>query len=351
MKEDIIESTDKQDKGEISKDDNDKDDNGCSVDSRRPDHTPKINTDCTENPSSSLLPSLPKSKTKQKRRSKIVSFTEEVLSRDHSGDGTNVVVKEEQGVFLGPFLGRVTMSSASNDDNHNNDNDNDNDNTPDAVSTSTWLSPSSPLALSPECGSEHGGNGGGSEGCAERVTFDNLVVRMGLLKCGHRYRLVIPVPGSSDDSESKSKSKSESKSKSKNRRRKLAARIIEQSIDGDLKGEIETERQDGCTAPRQYCLKITLSASRRGPYRGRFAMELLSFDATTTTTTTTTATTRKAETETETSPTKKCIMSIQVDATIMGKDMGTPKLRNGVVCLGKMVGYDSDDDTEWQGFD
>jgi hypothetical protein len=44
-------------------------------------------------------------------------------------------------------------------------------------------------------------------------------------------------------------------------------------------------------------------------------------------------------------------MSVQVDATIMGKDMGTPKLRNGVVCLGKIVGYDSDDETEWQGFD
>jgi len=49
--------------------------------------------------------------------------------------------------------------------------------------------------------------------------------------------------------------------------------------------------------------------------------------------------------------TKKCIMSVQVDATIMGKDMGTPKLRNGVICLGKIVGYDSDDETEWQGFD
>ena len=41
----------------------------------------------------------------------------------------------------------------------------------------------------------------------------------------------------------------------------------------------------------------------------------------------------------------------QVDATIMGKDMGTPKLRNGVVCLGKLAGYDSDDETEWHGFD
>ena len=49
--------------------------------------------------------------------------------------------------------------------------------------------------------------------------------------------------------------------------------------------------------------------------------------------------------------TGKCLMSVQVDATIMGKDMGTPKLRNGVVCLGKLVGYDSDDETEWQGFD
>ena len=47
----------------------------------------------------------------------------------------------------------------------------------------------------------------------------------------------------------------------------------------------------------------------------------------------------------------KCLMSLQCDATIMGKDMGTPKLRNGVVCKGKIVGYDSDDETEWQGFD
>ena len=49
--------------------------------------------------------------------------------------------------------------------------------------------------------------------------------------------------------------------------------------------------------------------------------------------------------------TGRCLMSMQVEATIMGKDTGTPKLRNGVICLGKLVGYDNDDETEWQGFD
>ena len=87
---------------------------------------------------------------------------------------------------------------------------------------------------------------------------------------------------------------------------------------------------------------ITLSAKRRGSYRGRFVLEL---------------TRRRLNqppliiTSSEKDLTQKCIMSVQVDATIMGKDMGTPKLRNGVVCLGKIVGYDSDEETEWQGFD
>ena len=126
-------------------------------------------------------------------------------------------------------------------------------------------------------------------------------------------------------------------------------KIIEDSLDDDLRGGIDTEYLNSTAADDyssssttstvcHHYLNITLSAKRRGPYRGRFVLELTRYSSI------------AASSSSET-PQKKCIMSVQVDATIMGKDMGTPKLRNGVVCLGKIVGYDSDDETEWQGFD
>jgi hypothetical protein len=104
-------------------------------------------------------------------------------------------------------------------------------------------------------------------------------------------------------------------------------------------------------------VRISLSAKRRGPYRGRFLLELTRRrrrrDPLLGRRQTTSGDDDDARSDGSGSSvvTGKCLMSVQVDATIMGKDMGTPKLRNGVVCLGKLVGYDSDDETEWQGFD
>jgi hypothetical protein len=45
------------------------------------------------------------------------------------------------------------------------------------------------------------------------------------------------------------------------------------------------------------------------------------------------------------------VVWVQMEAMMMGKDQGTPQLKEYIQCLGKLVGYDSDDETEWQGFD
>jgi len=47
----------------------------------------------------------------------------------------------------------------------------------------------------------------------------------------------------------------------------------------------------------------------------------------------------------------KHIVSVQINATQLGKDQGKPQLKSNVVKLGKLVGYDSDEETEWRGFD
>ena len=161
-------------------------------------------------------------------------------------------------------------------------------------------------------------------GTKDGVEYENLVVKIGLLKIGHRYRMILPIPNNHGEQQ-------EEKHKCNNDE----VKIIEDSLDDDLRGEIETEPLNN--APNHHYLNITLSAKRRGPYRGRFVLELSRYPF--------------ATTNNNNATRKKCIMSVQVDATIMGKDMGTPKLRNGVICLGKIVGYDSDDETEWQGFD
>jgi len=195
------------------------------------------------------------------------------------------------------------------------------------------------------------------------VEYDNLVVQMGLLKCGHRYQAVVPVPDYW---------KLKTSSANKQEDAGMDVRIVEDSLDGDLAGEVQVEYANNSDASVssvtticQHHVCITLSARGRGPYRGRFLLELtrhpdgielqnvqsISSAATETKANTTTTPSDHQASNNPHHPNKKCLMSLQVDATIMGKDMGTPKLRNGVVCLGKMVGYDSDDETEWQGFD
>lgn len=206
------------------------------------------------------------------------------------------------------------------------------------------------------------------------VEYDNLVVHMGLLKCGHRYRVVIPVPdywkqnnasegANTANALDRDDDTEEIQATKTNESYAMNVRIVEESLDNDLRGEIQKEfinnrsAEDAGPANRHH-VSITLSArQQRGQYRGRFVLELTRIDddrkhpSKSEPPSSTTEEAKSKSTVAEASPSKKCLMSLQVDATIMGKDMGTPKLRNEVVCLGKMAGYDSDDETEWQGFD
>mmetsp|Transcript_15737 Transcript_15737/g.23745 ORF Transcript_15737/g.23745 Transcript_15737/m.23745 type:complete len:293 (-) Transcript_15737:243-1121(-) len=277
---------------------------------------------------------------KKKRRSK-VSFSEEVISKDKFGDGNKVLVKEEPGVFLsllgqkrvvktneneinGAVVDRVATISFGGVD------DDDNDDLLKQKLAYSEKQDGNIIMQSPteiRAGS-----------ISDGVEYDNLIVKIGLLKIGHRYRMIVPIPNRWGQDVNEDNEQQQEKHTHNNDE----VKIIEDSFDDDLRGEIETEytnstNDTASSTPSASChhyLNITLSAKRRGPYRGRFVLEL----------------TRYPHATSSESP-QKCIMSVQVDATIMGKDMGTPKLRNGVICLGKIVGYDSDDETEWQGFD
>lgn len=350
---------------------------------------------------------------------------------DNGGDGSKVAIKEEHGVFLGPLLGRMNMSSSDNNEGGSSSSTKDVHSTSTAKSmpmisfaldkhTSEKLqqsesSPGIQVVKSNRTNNKHTSHDFGDTS----IEYDNLVVQMGLVKCGHRYRACIDVPdywkpknnGDCDSNTNKQdqgqggggastavakedqaqSSIAPSNNDESSSSYSIDVRIAEDSLDDDLKGEIQTSNnQPGATASndassslaslsRKYSyyhqVHITLSARRRGPYRGRFVLELKRIEqqlskqsslfeskknngeGTVDTPNNNNSTPKRTDptttiATTPTSPTcEKCLMSLQVDATIMGEDMGTPKLRNGVVCLGKMVGYDSDDETEWRGFD
>lgn len=338
--------------------------------------------------------------TKPRKRAK-VSFSEEAISKDNSGgNGSKVVIKEEHGVFLGPLLGRMVVSSSNQNDGVDDGTNNNNKNPKDTASSSEGgpiISFGGPTTISfandshtnekiSYSESSHGilkrstdYTAHTSLGDSSNVEYDNLVVKMGLLKIGHRYRVVVPVP---DYWKQKGGATIFTTSPTKEDAfYAMHVRIAEESLDGDLRGEVQTESMnddDDGVADSQHHICITLSARRRGPYRGRFVVELMtrcrqdlnelqstsslsefvqkSGQATTQFKSDSTSSVGEVISNNESrvnSPTsnKTCLMSLQVDATIMGKDMGTPNLRNGVGCLGKMVGYDSDEETEWQGFD
>jgi hypothetical protein len=196
------------------------------------------------------------------------------------------------------------------------------------------------------------------------VEYDNLVVRMGLLTGGQRYRVAVPVPQYWREAEAEARAAGEGEegggpARGPSRAPGMEVRIAEESLDGDLRGEVVRAEDAGgdaaspsAPALRRHEVRLTLSARRRGQYRGRLVLELTRRDGGRVPPPASGASPTAAEaTAPETPPPQRCLMSLQVDATIMGKDMGTPKLRNDVICLGKIVGYDSDDETEWQGFD
>lgn len=302
-----------------------------------------------------------------------VSFSEEAMSKDTKGDGSVVIVREERGTFLGPLMGRLTVSYSSSSDA-------DAHASPVASSPSSSSSRRGILAFAPN--DDDDDDRGESSGSPNDVKaeYDNLVVNMGLLKCGNRYRVAVPIPkywkvkeevemeveeevvdGHGVKMTSISRCDSSSSSSSLSLDELVDVRIAEDSIDGDLKGEVsrdeDDEEEDRRRRRHGSVLSISLSAKQRGLYRGRFLLELTRRER------------RKdgikesmtdgSHTDIVRSPslssmhvvTGRCLMSVLVEATMMGKDTGTPKLRNGVICSGKLVGYDSDDETEWQGFD
>lgn len=292
----------------------------------------------TEEEETTALPAMPK-----RKRSK-VSFSEEVISKDGNGNGNKILVEEEHGVFLS-LLGqkRVVSSTESSDD------EKGSVEVADRIATISFGDDDDLLKQKLAYSEKQDGNIIQSTKSAAstetkqgnlRTEYDNLVVKIGLLKIGHRYRMIVPIPKHWEQGVGHDREQQEEK----HTHHSDEVKIIEDSLDDDLRSEIETEysnsADDGSsstpsTALCHHYLNITLSAKRRGPYRGRIVLELT-----------------RHPIDTSSSETKqKCIMSVQVDATIMGQDMGTPKLRNGVTCLGKIVGYDSDDETEWQGFD
>jgi hypothetical protein len=159
---------------------------------------------------------------------------------------------------------------------------------------------------------------------------------MGILKCGHRYRVSVPLPAiTANRDEVQIDRKMDQLSLVKDEIL-TKARIVRVD-DDDLRGEIADDGR---------CLNAILSARQRGPYNGRILIEIRS-NENASKSRVSTSSDDNAELQAQA---VKCIL-IQVEASIMGKGMGTPQLRNGVACLGKLVGYDSDEETEWRGFD
>ena len=157
-----------------------------------------------------------------------------------------------------------------------------------------------------------------------------LAVKMGILKCGYRYRVSVPIASKNCNVID------EVNELQLNPQPQNDFRIIK--IDGD---DINAEIEDGAH------VNVLLSAIQRGTYIGRLFIE--TFQKNNTTSNDTTQNDLNNSTEKLQSIIKN-IVSIQIEASIMGKGMGTPQLRNGVSCMGKLAGYDSDEDTEWQGF-
>ncbi|KAL9181863.1 hypothetical protein ACHAXT_012206 [Thalassiosira profunda] len=312
---------------------------------------------------------LSKSASTPRKRAK-VSFSEEVLAKDKSGEGSNVTIKEEHGVFLGPLLGRMVVSSDAEKGDGMSDGS---DKKPTASAPSISFANDALTNEKISYGESPGGILKSSSDLGdESVQYDNLIVRMGLLKCGHRYKVVVPIPDYWKENDAGTDATKTKEEEVHVRESSFEVRVAEDSIDDDLRGEVQTEystTEDSPLCTLQYNVCIKLAAKRRGPYRGRFLLELTRCKEETDSQPTATEAITDTKLEAKPDPSMpaesatpqdasnagktpdKCLMSIQVDATVMGPNMGTPKLRNGVVCLGKIVGYDSDEETEWQGFD
>mmetsp|Transcript_29187 Transcript_29187/g.69494 ORF Transcript_29187/g.69494 Transcript_29187/m.69494 type:complete len:335 (+) Transcript_29187:96-1100(+) len=276
-----------------------------------------------------------KQKPSNDKKKRVVSFAANVQTRD----GSLLQVTEEHGVILGPLLGKIVMSADSSSASQASLSSINSDHLDDASHTSTSSGPLLTFAED-DLTSEKLAESDSSTGLVKRgplpegessesgVRYENMIVKMGLLKCGSRYKVSVPIP--------------------QYWKGETEARMIEgSSLDEDLTGEITPGTDaDG----RGHAITIKLGARKRGPYRGRLLLELtlraprLGRDDSH-------PTVASRQSHLTPCPADRVLMSLQIDATLMGNDLGTPKLRNGVSCLGKIVGYDSEEETEWQGFD
>lgn len=147
----------------------------------------------------------------------------------------------------------------------------------------------------------------------------SLLINLGVLKCGFRFETVIPAfQAEATETE------------------RFDIVEITDSLDSDLKVEAvasdtrcDSPPLDVCGASASYTrfLRIRLAARRPGRYQSVFSYVLLMGAG------------------------NRYVMSCTVQGTLLRKDQGKPQLKQNIVNLGKLVGYDSDEETDWQGFD
>ena len=163
----------------------------------------------------------------------------------------------------------------------------------------------------------------------DSVQYDSLTINLGLLKCGYRYQTAVPMHGQ-DGKEPDSEMPQEHN-------------IVEigESLDPDLEVEAisnpfmgDISKEEDTNPSLNDHIQMRIAARRPGKYQASFSV------IATIATTNNLGSVQKS----------KHIVSVRVNATLLGKDQGKPQLKANITKLGKLVGYDSDEETEWQGF-
>ena len=179
------------------------------------------------------------------------------------------------------------------------------------------------------------GNGEG------QIQYDSLTINLGLLKCGYRYQTTVPIHAVQNGDD-------ELAEKGEGARYDIIE--IGESLDPDLEVEAVSNAPFACdedgvddtTATNAETIRdqiqLRIAARRPGKYQSSFSVI--------------TAETSRLSScgNEETRQSQRHIISVRVKATLLGKDQGKPQLKANIIKLGKLVGYDSDDETEWQGF-
>ena len=184
-------------------------------------------------------------------------------------------------------------------------------------------------------------NSGASIGNGEgQVQYDSLTINLGLLKCGNRYQATVPIHSVQDGDDECADKKGED----------VQYDIVEtgESLDPDLEVQAvsNASNEDGLddtTATNvgivRDHIQMRIAARRPGKYQSSFSVI-----------TEQTIKTSDDDNDKGTMQSQRHIVSVGVKATLLGKDQGKPQLKSNIIRLGKLVGYDSDEETEWQGF-